>query len=321
MEEKLISIIIPVYKVEPYIKDCAESILNQTYKNLEILFIDDGSPDKCGEICDFYASVDNRVKVIHKKNGGPASAKNTGIKAAAGDFITFVDGDDIIEKQYCEILYKNLQLYNADISCCGIYTDFGYKKLKKINEKIKVFNGPEASEILPPSPCAKLYKKKMFDKIQFPEGLIMEDKFTTYKILYDSKTVVFTTAMLYNYRRRPDSIMGFTFKREHLLHLDAVKDMIFFYSSKGRYDIAFRKKKELVADAARFLINAIDSKENEDIIIDIKKRLKIAMQDCLFDNRCTIINKLEVLLYYFFPRLALNAAAIKRTIKNKLKYD
>ena len=114
MKQPLISVIVPIYMVEKYIHRCIDSILQQTYKNLEIILIDDGSPDKCGKICDMYLSVDSRVKVIHQKNGGVGAARNTGLQHCRGEFITFVDGDDYISSDLIETLYSKIK-YNIEI--------------------------------------------------------------------------------------------------------------------------------------------------------------------------------------------------------------
>ena len=119
-QHQLISIIVPIYNVEDYLKRCIDSILGQTYKNLEVILVDDGSPDKCGKICEEYKLIDSRIKVIHKKNGGLSSARNNGLDIATGDFIGFVDSDDYIERNMYESLIEALNNNNADIATCGI---------------------------------------------------------------------------------------------------------------------------------------------------------------------------------------------------------
>ena len=121
MEEELISIIVPVYKVEKYLDKCINSIVSQTYKNLEVILVDDGSPDSCGKMCDEWTKKDTRIKVIHKENGGLSDARNFGLDCAKGKYIQFVDSDDYIEKDMIEFLYKNLKENNADISICSNY--------------------------------------------------------------------------------------------------------------------------------------------------------------------------------------------------------
>ena len=138
MDEK-ISIIIPVYKVENYLEKCIDSILCQTYRNLEVILVDDGSPDKCGEICDRYAAKDNRVKVIHKKNAGVARARNDGIDIATGDYISFIDSDDWIAENAYEVLYNGLKEYNADCSvggCVNVLKKMIYCNRRNVNLKV-----------------------------------------------------------------------------------------------------------------------------------------------------------------------------------------
>ena len=162
----MISIIVPVYNVDKYIERCIQSIINQTYKNLEIILIDDGSTDKSGAICDKYSKIDNRINVIHKKNGGLSEARNVGLDIARGDYIGFVDSDDYIHPQMYELLYKNLIGTSADISIIKHIRKEEELGLGDINSK-KVYSNLEAIEnILKKdsgifiASCNKLYKKE-----------------------------------------------------------------------------------------------------------------------------------------------------------------
>ena len=141
---ELISIIVPVYKVEPYLNKCVDSIINQTYKNIEIILVDDGSPDNCGKICDDYTKKDSRIKVIHKKNGGLSDARNYGIEASIGDYIMFVDSDDYISANMCEILLKTAKKYNADIINCNFEEVFSNAESRinrqAVNKNEEVFS-------------------------------------------------------------------------------------------------------------------------------------------------------------------------------------
>ena len=131
MEKPLISIIIPVYKVEKYLEKCIKSVLDQTYKNLQIILVDDGSPDNCGNICDNYAKIDNRIEVIHKENGGLSDARNVGLKKARGKYIGFVDSDDYVSNEMFENMYNTLVNNNADVSICNFYTVIDNKNIIK----------------------------------------------------------------------------------------------------------------------------------------------------------------------------------------------
>ena len=205
--EDLISIIVPVYNVEKYIKKCIDSIINQTYKNLEIILVDDGSPDNCGKICDEYAEKDKRIKVIHKENGGLSDARNAGIKIARGCYIGFVDSDDWIDKNMYEKLYKTLKEKDADIACCKLIR---YKNtIEKISKKfdgriveydqrqyIKKFFKIDSQECVYYA-WNKLYKRQVIDKEQYPIGLTSEDVVGTYKALLKCKKIIDRMILFY----------------------------------------------------------------------------------------------------------------------------
>lgn len=219
---ELITIIVPVYKVEPYIYRCVDSIINQTYKNLEIILVDDGSPDNCGSICDEYAKQDNRIKVIHKKNGGLSDARNVGIDIACGDYLGFVDSDDWIEPDMVEILIDDATTNNADISCCGYYKVYNDgSKLNNVRGFIdnRVFKGKEIFKnfflftdfVI----WNKIYKKSIFKEIRFPLGKLYEDTRIMYKICDTANIATWNPLPKYWYFQRDDSIMNFyKFKNE-----------------------------------------------------------------------------------------------------------
>ena len=218
--DPLISVIIPIYKVEKYLNRCINSILEQDYKNLQIILINDGSPDKCPIICDAYAKKDNRINVIHKSNGGLSDARNAGIKSAKGEYIVFVDSDDYVDKSYISQLYYLLQKYKADISICG-YTEVLenssriHSYSKNYNEKIINKSDAMKEAILSNKgffivAWNKLYKRSIFlnNMILFPKGKINEDNFINYKLYFYAKKIVYTDQPLYHYVKRSDSIMG-----------------------------------------------------------------------------------------------------------------
>lgn len=218
----LISIIVPIYNVELYLRKCINSIRNQTYKNIEIILVDDGSPDNCGKICDEYKQKDNRIKVIHKKNGGLSEARNYGIEISTGDYILFVDSDDYIANNMCQILLEKAQRYKADIVSCNleeVYEDGTYKINKQaINTKEQVFSNLEMigtyffdDTIDTNVVWNKLYARKLFfgeHKLRFPVGRLHEDNYTIYKLYYYANKVVVIDDVLYYYLRRSNSITG-----------------------------------------------------------------------------------------------------------------
>ncbi|MDZ4983572.1 glycosyltransferase [Clostridium perfringens] len=225
MKEK-ISIIVPIYKVEKYINKCIDSILNQTYKNIEVILVDDGSPDNCGKICDKYLLKDDRIKVIHKENGGLSSARNAGLDIATGDYIGFVDSDDWIESNMYEILINNAIKYNADVSVGGVVD-----LLEENNKYIKIkstFNGITETVCLNKqeamkkfflgswSAWDKLYKREVHEDLRFPQGKINEDEAIAMHVLDKCNNVVYTNEVFYNYIRRPNSITTSKFSEKKL---------------------------------------------------------------------------------------------------------
>jgi len=217
MSNPLISIIVPIYKVEEYISSCVDSILRQTYKNLEIILVDDGSPDNCGSICDEYSLKDTRIKVIHKKNGGLSSARNVGIDIAGGEYLGFVDSDDWIENDMYESLYNAIIEHKADISVCGRYIVTGNRMTTiSDSEKAEVFTRSQALAELVLDEYSgmknfawdKLYKKELFENVRYPEGKCYEDIFTTYKLFSKSNRIVDIKSPKYYYLMREDSICG-----------------------------------------------------------------------------------------------------------------
>ncbi len=215
MDKPLISIVVPIYKVEKYLEHCVKSILNQTITDIEVILVDDGSPDNCGAICDELAKTDSRIKVIHKPNGGLSDARNAGIDIAEGKYIGLVDSDDYIAPTMYEKLLKAIEENKADASmcyACNIYDDdMEYRPCK--TGDVDVFEGDAILDALFDKKLNnfawnKLYKRELFDNIRYPFDKIYEDLFTTYKIFGNCKKVALDTSQMYYYRIRRDSIMG-----------------------------------------------------------------------------------------------------------------
>lgn len=240
--DETISVIIPVYKVEDYLKKCLDSIIAQSYSNLEIILVDDGSPDNCPAICDEYSKLDKRVKVIHKKNAGLSSARNAGIDIATGKYVVFIDGDDYIHKQMFEILHINMKENNADISICNFtkVVNLDYEDSPVTSNSISVFSGAEAmgnlyGECYLPTVVAwnKLYKRSVFNDLRYPLGKFHEDEFIIHRILDKAKLVVYTDASLYYYVQRNDSIMGKSYNLNRLDYLLALEERMLFFKQKN----------------------------------------------------------------------------------------
>lgn len=230
--EELISVIIPVYKVEEYIDRCLDSVVSQTYHNLEIILIDDGSPDRCPEICDNWAKKDSRFKVIHQKNMGVAEARNTGLDSFTGKYLAFVDSDDCIEPDMIETLYRKLKVTEADIVICGIDkknidgTDWieQYPICNEVLTSEGVFrrsieNGGWQYTVL----WNKLYTREVIGDVRFISKKIHEDEMFCSILFTRCKKVVCMEKKLYHYLQRPNSIMTGS---DAIEHLDGVEAMI-----------------------------------------------------------------------------------------------
>lgn len=211
-----ISVIIPIYKVEEYLDACITSVVNQTYSNLEIILVDDGSPDNCPQMCDEWARKDSRIQVIHKPNGGLSDARNAGIEISTGAYIAFVDSDDFIKPDMLEKLHTALAKENADIAACGILTCEGDKQTAWGCQN--VVGAPEQIYALlyndtayPVAACNKLYRRSCWETLRFPVGKTCEDAFTTYQLIHNARRIVMIPEALYCYRIRPGSIMTSSF--------------------------------------------------------------------------------------------------------------
>ncbi|WP_086313933.1 hypothetical protein A5821_001482 [Enterococcus sp. 7F3_DIV0205] len=217
-----ISIIVPVYNVERYLRKCVDSILNQTFTDIEVILVDDGSTDSSGEICDEYVLQDQRVQVIHKENGGLSDARNTGIESARGEYLGFVDSDDYIALDMYELLFNNIQKEAADLAICGIYDVYENKEpLKKTQEymvldKVAAMKLILEAKIVSVHAVNKLYKKNIFDQIRYPVGMITEDAAVILSILENTKKVVIDTQQKYYYYHRANSISSNRFSKKDL---------------------------------------------------------------------------------------------------------
>ena len=231
MEIFLVSIIVPVYKVEDYLSRCVKSLIKQTYRNIEIILVDDGSPDRCPELCDFWVEQDDRIRVIHKKNGGLSDARNAGVSIAKGEYIIFVDSDDWVDDTFVESLYLGAYNTHSDICECEIIKTDEMKKslFLKGNEKsnAQCFEPEEALELLIQDSVFhqyvwnKIYKRECIEGILFEIGKTNEDEFWTYQIFGKSNRITKIPNKLYYYFQRNDSIMGNSY---NLKRLDALKE-------------------------------------------------------------------------------------------------
>ena len=236
-----ISVIVPVYKVEKYIHRCVDSILSQTYDDFELILVDDGSPDKCGDICEEYAAKDSRVVVIHQKNGGLSSARNAGIDwfFAHSDsrWLNFIDSDDWVHPEYLQWLLDAAVQQGVSVSICG-YAETDGAELEVDRETLKpALRNTEDFYVNHSLLCtfawSKLYRRECFQEIRYPVGKLYEDKFTTYKILFDYESVAVLAAPLYAYFRNLDGITKSGIAQFRIDSYAALEEQIEYFHNAG----------------------------------------------------------------------------------------
>ncbi len=325
MDNPLISVVVPVYKVEEYLNKCVDSIINQTYKNLEIILVDDGSPDNCPKICDEYAKKDNRIKVIHKTNGGLSDARNAGIKEARGQLIGFVDSDDYIDNRMYEYLYGLIKKYDADISNCG-FRNFGIiNEDSPVPKKEIVLNTSESLKMLAENTIVsnyawnKLYKKELFinNNIEYPVGKIMEDIATTYKLFESADKLVVGTEIHYYYLKRENGITGEKGKKMLLYHIENIMER--FEHFKDNKELGFYYFKNVFYVVMR---SFLDYNDIADEYIDknqiIEKIAQIGNKYGYF-KQLALMDRLRFFLLKKNRKLYKNLMNIRRKIINLFK--
>ena len=271
MDMDLVTVIVPIYNVEKYLERCVESILKQTYQNLEIILVDDGSPDRCGEICDSF--MDERIVVIHQENQGLSAARNTGLKRAKGSWITFIDSDDFIASDYVEYLLNLCKRNHVLISQCGAVRG---KESVFPEETVAVREKKWDFHDLYISPtrdyrtiaCGKLYHASLFQTHLFPVGKINEDEDTVFKVMYEAGSAVISNRHLYYYFMSPSSILRK--KREHLNfdYVDIFNDRISFLKKRNETLLINTTIKEL---CIRIMLNYFEGKKSNVSVSEIKK--------------------------------------------------
>lgn len=274
--ETMISVIIPVYKVEKYIDQCIQSVLLQTYTQWELILVDDGSPDSSGEICERYSQSDDRIKVIHKKNGGLSDARNVALDMIKGKYVTFVDSDDYISPVYLDEMINCIIKYDADVVQCDLtrnVEDIGHESSKEAltiirsDEILRSFLRFGKPQVFA---CGKIYKSELFSELRFPVGLINEDNFTTYKILHRIDTFININRYLYFYRTNENSITNRAFNTEKFTILNCIEDIIEYLGShSGRFikDIRYYEMRQLV----QIYNNALEARADREYKSELKR--------------------------------------------------
>ena len=320
MEQPLISVIVPVYKVEPYLDKCISSIVNQTYKNLEIILVDDGSPDNCPAMCEAWAEKDSRIRVIHKTNGGLSDARNAGMTVATGELMAFVDSDDWIAPDMYEHLYRRLAEDNSDIAACGVQMVWEDKTPSRTltREGSCVLNQEEAMRAiieeswLKQPVSYKLYKTDLIRDILFPMGKCHEDVFWSYQAVGSAKKVSVSDHIGYYYLQRGGSIMGegysvkrldaieakeqrcaYMYKRFPALSALSIKDLWFTCIYQGQLALRALDKAE-AEKILTYFENLVETHPFQMEGCSLKERLWLNMAKSSLAVACRIRNALKI---------------------------
>ena len=318
----MLSIIIPIYNVEKYLTKCIESVINQTYKNLEIILVNDGSTDNSKDIINKYSLIDSRIKVINKKNGGLSDARNVGIEIAKGDYIAFLDSDDWIELNMYEKLYSYIKQENADIVQCSYQEVYNEEvNNQKIKEEIKLISGKDSLYNLYGENHGKtvvvwnkIYKRELFNDIRFPKGKYHEDEFTTYKLLYKANKIVDLNLPLVYYRQRDGSIMNSKFNIKRLDALEAFNERLAFYKEKNLDELQQVTLAQILYFTNLFYIKIKDSDIDDKYEILKLLRQGIKKDYILFIENKYVSLKQKILLTIF----VLNKEIYYQVYKNKV---
>ena len=302
-----ISIIVPVYNVEKYLRKCIDSILNQTFKDFELILIDDGSTDESGKICDEYNLKDNRIKVIHKENGGLSSARNAGLDIAQGEYIGFVDSDDWIELDMYEELYKICKENDTDVGIVGI--NYGGASEKKKSKKIEIYSNKlilddlvynKGKEITWPA-WNKLWLKKVIGESRFKEGRIYEDGLFLYSLSSKIKKVAKIDYEAYNYRMDNESITRSKISKKQVDFLYNTLDIYKFLPSPYKEEMFIR---DLIRYTEYILLEMIKQKNiNKDIIKEIKKFYNDNFKMVKKENKLSGFLKWKLFVLSKYPKI------------------
>lgn len=309
-----ISIIVPVYNVENYVSNCITSLLKQTYENIEIILVDDGSLDNSGKICDEYAKKDERIKVIHQKNAGVSAARNRGIEVATGDYIGFVDSDDYVSEEMYEHLLSVCLNNNVDIAQCDrVYTEKLYTEREKIentSEKVYIINRQKAlhellcSRSVRSSLWSKLYKKELFDGVRLDPRLVSgEDGIANYQLISKTDKIAVSEKAYYYYYRRPGSCTTGPINEKIYKSIEIFQDYANSEKNKKlkkswKFNIALKAINYLRRAVVQDKLNNFDELRN--YVVDAKSTL---LQPYKYKVKNIRFIQLHILLIWFVPRL------------------
>lgn len=319
-----ISVIVPIYKVESYLRQCVDSILGQTFRDFELILVDDGSPDGCPAICDDYARQDERIVVIHQKNSGLSAARNAGLDIAGGAFIFFVDSDDWIAPTTLERMLSALQAEQADMALCNIKLAYPPDYPGEKNDRIWPIADESLETIemvdklmLPEAwfyivACNKLYRREIFDGLRFPVGYIHEDAAVIHRVIGRCGKIVTLSEQLYFYRQVATSITGQGLRVQTSDKLYAYADRIRFAHEKGWDELETKSIARFVFSFFDFYLRFPRTAENERYFRRMEANLKLALPYILRDHQVCSAHKLYLSLIRHSPRLYAWLRTLKR---------
>lgn len=313
----LISVVVPVYNVKKYLQECVDSLIKQTYSNIEILLIDDGSTDGSSELCDQIEKQDSRIRVIHKTNGGLSDARNNGIEVARGSYISFIDSDDFVAPNYFEVLYNAITKNNADLAMCGferfkdedivdgIKTQSSmFVNIQKNEEVLRnVLYQIEQNVYSVAAPC-KLYKVSNFKTLRFPVGKLNEDMAIIIEIMEMNSKIAVVHSNLYFYRINPNSITQQKFNKRRMDVIE-ISEKIMHKVSKRFPSLENAAKSTLYSRSFEMLTIAYNSTNKNEFIKEkekLKHCIKTTRKDVLFDKYTRVTVKISSLLSFFSIR-------------------
>ncbi len=314
-----VSIIIPIYNISSYAPACIDSVIAQTYTNIEIILVDDGSTDSCPKICDSYIQKDNRIKVIHRSNGGLSAARNSGIEVAKGEYIYFVDGDDLVHPECIERLVRNIENYSADMVICATQAFLDEAKINYsvIDKNVDIYDGKQMCQRLMYGMDGsddviawnKLYKRSLFDSIRYPEGMVYEDTATTHRLYWISDKVVFLRDELAFYRSKRAGSITHSGNKRYRDSLKAAQMRIDFFKKNGEFELACQGEYLLCNDYTRF----IHEKVNLEDVINLKKEQKELLKK-IRKSKNPISKKILSFIATYIPFIWLKADNVKTII-------
>ena len=277
-----ISVIVPVYKVEPFLHRCVQSILDQTYRDFELILVDDGSPDRCGELCEEYGRLDSRVRVLHQENGGLSAARNAGIDWAFANsdsrWLAFVDSDDWVHPAFLQTLYDTAEQTLCKISACGFYRTGGEALPQAQDFSIVSLSADDyycgqLHDGVTALAWNKLYHKSLFKGLRYPIGKLHEDEFTTYRAIYGAGKIGVTPARLYAYYQNPEGIMRSQWNPRRMHMLEAFEQQIAFAQETGNARL-------LNKTAEQYIYSAYEQLSQAQIVYrkELRRKLRAALK-------------------------------------------